>query len=100
MQEVAPQAFFFSGLDKSLVAGEINAAGLLAATLRLFTLSSRHRGSFDEACPTLEAGASGLWRAALVSCTFSLSTSLRRSFDEASHVESRYKQPLVCRLVL
>jgi len=38
-------AGFFGGLDEALAAGEIDAAGLLAATLRLITLglSTSHR---------------------------------------------------------
>ena len=78
--------FFFSGLDKSLVAGEINAAGLLAATLRLFTLRAFAciSGSFDETFATLEVLTIGLWLAALALRTFRLSTRHRGSFDEAS----------------
>jgi len=58
---------FFRDLDESLVAGEITAAGLLAATLRLFTLRvpAGHRGSFEEAITTIKVGADSFWRAAL-----------------------------------
>jgi len=67
---------FFRDLDESLVAGEITAAGLLAATLRLFTLRvpAGHRGSFEETFATLKVLAGGLWLAALACGTFCLST--------------------------
>jgi len=70
-------AGFFCELDESLVAGEVTATGFLGATLRLLglRLSASHGGSFDETITASKVGAYSLWRAALVLCTFGLSTS-------------------------